>query len=127
TVGGVPYTKAQAIAWLGKVGKDKTTTMFSSLVPAMLIVMIGNPDSCVASTIIKANAWMASYGSVGSNVLASSPAWAIGEALHQTNGRLQQRPTLRPAPRAGWRSPAPAASQTSQTHTEGKTREFPWP
>ena len=30
TVGGVTYTKAQAIAWLGKVGKDKTTTMFSS-------------------------------------------------------------------------------------------------
>jgi hypothetical protein len=29
TVGGVTYTKAQAIAWLGKVGKDKTTTMFS--------------------------------------------------------------------------------------------------
>ena len=26
-VGGVPYTKAQAIAWLSKVGKDKTTTI----------------------------------------------------------------------------------------------------
>ena len=34
TVGGVTYTKAEAIALLGKVGKDKTTTMFSSLVPA---------------------------------------------------------------------------------------------
>jgi hypothetical protein len=26
---------------------------------------------------------MASYGPVGSNVAASSPAWAIGEPLHQ--------------------------------------------
>ena len=59
TVGGVTYTKAQAIAWLGKVGKDKTTTMFSSLVPAMLNVMIGNDGSCVSSTIVDANAWMA--------------------------------------------------------------------
>lgn len=83
TVGGVTYTKAQAIAWLGKVGKDKTTTMFSSLVPAMLNVLIGNPDSCIASTITAANAWMATYGPVGSNVAASSPAWVIGEPLHQ--------------------------------------------
>ncbi len=83
TVGGVDYTKAQAIAWLGKVGKDKTTTMFSSLVPAMLNVLLGNPNSCITSTIVAANAWMATYGPVGSNVAASSPAWAIGEPLHQ--------------------------------------------
>lgn len=82
-VGGVWYTEEKAIEWLGKVGKDKTTTMFSSLVPAMLNVMIGNPSSCIASTIDAANAWMATYGPVGSNVAASSPAWAIGEPLHQ--------------------------------------------
>src|SRR5262245_33272233 len=82
TVGGVTYTKDQAIWWLGKVGKDKTTTMFSSLVPAMLNVMIHNDDSCVASTIAAANAWMVSYGPVGSNVSASSAAWTIGEPLH---------------------------------------------
>jgi hypothetical protein len=83
TVGGVGYTKAEAIAWLGKVGKDKTTTMFSSLVPAMLNVLLGNPSSCITSTIVAANAWMATYGPVGSNVAASSPAWAVGEPLHQ--------------------------------------------
>jgi len=82
-VGGVTYSKAEAIAWLGKVGKDKTTTMFSSLVPAMLNVMIGNPSSCITSTIAAANAWMATYGPVGSNVAASSAAWVIGEPLHQ--------------------------------------------
>ena len=40
----ITYTKAQAISWLGKVGKDKTTTMFSSLVPAMLNLIIGNVE-----------------------------------------------------------------------------------
>ena len=93
TVGGVSYTKAQAIAWLGKVGKDKTTTMFSSLVPAMLNLLIGNQGSCVSPTIAAANAWMATYGPVGSNVAGSSAAWQLGEPLHITmdnynNGRL---------------------------------------
>jgi hypothetical protein len=82
TVGSVTYTKAQAIAWLTKVGKDKTTTMFSSLVPAMLNVIIGNDGSCVSSTIAAANTWMATYGPVGSNVAASSYAWTVGEPLH---------------------------------------------
>jgi hypothetical protein len=84
TVGGVIYTKAQAIYWLGKVGKDKTTTMFSSLVPAMLNVLIGNDGSCVNGAIADGNAWMALYGPVGSNVAASSPAWLAGEPTHQT-------------------------------------------
>lgn len=86
TVGGVTYTKAEAITWLGRVGKDKTTTMLSSLVPAMLNVLIGNDDSCVSSTIAAANSWMAAapagYGPVGSNVMASSEAWSVGESLH---------------------------------------------
>ena len=68
TVGGETYTKAQAITWLGRVGKDKTTTMFSSLVPAMLNVAIGNDSSCVSTTIAAADAWMATYGPVGSNL-----------------------------------------------------------
>ncbi len=81
TVGGVTYTKAQAIAWLGKVGKDKSTTMFSSLVPAMLNILIGNSGSCVNGTIAAANTWMAAHP-VGSNVAGSSDAWAAGEPLH---------------------------------------------
>ena len=83
TVGGVSYTKDEALAWLEKVGKDRTITMFSSLVPAMLNVMIGNDDSCVASTIAAANNWMASYGPVGSGVHAASYAWKVGEPLHR--------------------------------------------
>ena len=83
TVGGFYYTVSQAIAWLDKVGKDKTTTMFSSLVSAKLNVLVGNDSSCVASTITAADKWMAQYGPVGSNVAASSFAWKVGEPLHR--------------------------------------------
>jgi SdrD B-like domain len=82
-VGGVTYTKAQAIIWLGKVGKDKTTTMFSSLVPAMLNVLIGNDPSCVSSAIDEGNKWMKAYGPVGSGVAGGSYAWSVGEPTHQ--------------------------------------------
>jgi hypothetical protein len=83
TVGGEVYTRDEAIAWLQKPGKDKTITMFSSLVPAMLNVHIGNNGSCVASTIAAAHAWMVTYGPVGANVHAASYAWKVGEPLHR--------------------------------------------
>jgi hypothetical protein len=82
TVGGKYYTKDQAIAMLNEAGKDKSLTMFSSLVPAILNVKIGNDASCVQTTIDKAQEWMAKYG-VGSNVHASSYAWKVGEPLHR--------------------------------------------
>jgi hypothetical protein len=81
-IGGREYTKAQAIAWLEIVGKDKTTTMFSSLVSARLNVIVGNNPSCVAGTILSADAWMAVHP-VGSGVHASSLAWKLGEPLHR--------------------------------------------
>lgn len=92
-VGGQTYTKDEAIYWLGKVGKDKSATMFSSLVPAKLNRMIGNPSGCVDDTIAAADAWMAAYGPVGSGIAASSLAWSEGEPLHRelddyNNGRL---------------------------------------
>jgi hypothetical protein len=83
TIGGVTYTKAVAIAWLESVGKDKTTTMFSSLVSAELNVLAGNDSSCVASTIAAADAWMSTSGPVGSGVHAASLAWKLGEPLHR--------------------------------------------
>ena len=93
TIGGREYDRDTAIYWLKKVGKDKTTTMFSSLVSAKLNVMMGNKSDCVDDTIAAADDWMAHYGPVGSGVLASSPAWAEGEPLHKilddyNNGRL---------------------------------------
>jgi hypothetical protein len=83
TVGGVGYTKAETIAILWSSGSDRTPTMFSSLVPAMLNVLIGNDGSCVSSTIEAANDWMKSYGPVGKKVHPASPAWKIGERLHR--------------------------------------------
>ena len=83
TVGTVTYTKAEAIALLEQVGKDKTLTMFSSLVPAMLNVKIGNDDSCVSSTITQAQEWMVKYGPAGRGVHAASYAWKVGEPLHR--------------------------------------------
>jgi len=82
-IGGVTYTKAQAIVWLDSVGKDKTTTMFSSLVSAKLNVLVGNDKSCVESTIVAADAWMKTYGPVGKGVSAASLAWKLGEPLHR--------------------------------------------
>ena len=78
------YTKAQAIAWLGKVGKDKTTTMFSSLVPAMLNILIGNDGSCVSGTIAAANTWMTAAPGRQQRRRRRAPAWVAGEPLHIT-------------------------------------------
>ena len=83
TVGGVYYSKAVAISWLDQVGKDKTTTMFSSLVSAKLNVLLGNNATCVSSTITLADDWMLKYGPVGKGVAASSLAWKIGEPYHR--------------------------------------------
>jgi SdrD B-like domain len=94
TVGGVTYTKAEAIVWMGMPESgDKTLTMFSQLVAAMLNVLAGNNGSCINATIVAADLWMATYGPVGSGVPASSAAWAIGGRLaakldRYNNGKL---------------------------------------
>jgi len=81
----VSYTVDQAIAILDVVGKDKRTTMFSSLVSAKLNLLVGNDGSCVNSTIVEADKWMATYGPIGtkSAVAASSFAWKVGEPMHR--------------------------------------------
>lgn len=88
TVGGKTYSKSEALAWLWKKGADRTLTMFSSLVPAMLNVRAGTDASCVQATIDAANAWMSAppvgYGPVGSRVHPASYAWKVGEPLHRT-------------------------------------------
>jgi len=59
TVGGVTYTKAEAIRNLKKpVRNDKTYSMYAALVPAMLNVALGTDSSCIADTIFVANDWM---------------------------------------------------------------------
>ena len=93
TIGGVVYTKDEAIGFMKQpVKKDKTLTMFPALVSAKLNIMIGNDSSCIADTLAAADAWMALHP-VGSGVKASSAAWKEGEPLYKkldmyNNGNL---------------------------------------
>ena len=83
TIGGVVYSKDKAILLMkSPVKLDKTYTMFPALVSAKLNVLVCNDASCIADTIQAADDWMRVYGPVGSGVLASSSAWAIGEPLY---------------------------------------------
>jgi len=81
-IGGVAYTKDQAIALMfAPTQRDVTYIMFQALVAAELNVMIGNASSCIASTISAAQDWMTLYP-VGSGVTGRSAAWKIGEPLY---------------------------------------------
>jgi hypothetical protein len=82
-VGNVTYTKAQAISYLNKTGKDKTITMFQSLVSAMLSVMVGNDGSCINAAIGEGNTWLVA-NPLGSNVAGGSAAWASGSPIQST-------------------------------------------
>jgi hypothetical protein len=64
-------------------GKDKTVTMFQSLVSAMLNVMIGNDGSCINVAIADGNKWLVTYP-LGSNVSGGSAAWVTGDPIHNT-------------------------------------------
>jgi hypothetical protein len=83
TVGGRVYSLEESLGLLRQGGKDKALTMFSSLASAKLNLLVGNDDSCVASTIAAADEWMATYGFTNGPVAASSYAWKIGEPLHR--------------------------------------------
>lgn len=85
TIGGVNYTKDQAISWLNAPVKgDKTITLFAMLVSAKLNVLIGNESSCVSTTIEAADLWFSTYGPAGSGVKADSAAWSEGGPLSAT-------------------------------------------
>lgn len=97
TVGGVTYYKSgtpnitDAIAKMGKVSKDKTITMFASLISAKLNTATNNYD-CIAGTLFHADNWLTTYP-VGSAIAGSSEAWEVGEPLHSklddyNNGKL---------------------------------------
>ncbi|BBA35957.1 hypothetical protein sS8_4026 [Methylocaldum marinum] len=84
TIGGVMYTREEAIALMfHSTGGDVTYIMFQTLVAAKLNVLVGNESSCIADGVTAADAWMATYGPVGSGVKAggkNSP-WKAGEPL----------------------------------------------
>jgi SdrD B-like domain len=93
TLGGVTYSKSQAISILGQSSRgDKTIDLAKQLIAAKLNVIVGNESSCIDSTISAADAWLVQHP-VGSNVRGSSSAWQVGGPLHETlddynNGEL---------------------------------------
>lgn len=80
TIGGITYTKAQAIAKISLPDGDKRNTLFRALVCATLNVIIGNDSSCIADTIAAGNTWWATYSA--NPVKASSMAWKVGEPIY---------------------------------------------
>ncbi len=81
TIGGITYTKAQAITWLGTpVGGDASISLFHQLVPAELNALVSNNISCIFPVIQAADAWMAQHP-VGSHVSSSSADGQVGESL----------------------------------------------
>lgn len=83
TVGGVTYTKADAIQIMKKRPdkKDMTYKMFVELVAAKLNVLIGNDDAPVAATIAAGDAWLTA-NPLGSKVGDKDPRWKNeGKAL----------------------------------------------
>src|SRR6185436_12204434 len=64
TVGGVLYkgpTIQNAIKLMGKVGGDKSLTMFASLISAKLNIMLANNKACIEPTIGLADTWMTAH------------------------------------------------------------------
>ncbi|HEY0514519.1 MAG TPA: SdrD B-like domain-containing protein [Thermoanaerobaculia bacterium] len=81
TIGGVTYTKAQAITWLSTPPRgDETINLFQQLVPAELNALIGNNVSCITTIIQAADAWLR-QNPLGSGVSSSSTAGQAGTAL----------------------------------------------
>lgn len=85
-LGGVHYTKAEAIEWMNTPVKgDKTITMFAAVVAAALNV---HNEACrceeLWTPLWEGEQWMADWGPVGSGVRASSEAWQYshGEAIY---------------------------------------------
>lgn len=82
-IGGVSYTREQAIALMLLPDGDKTLTLFRALVSAELNVLIGNADTCVDGTMAAAHTWLATYPPL-SGVVGKSAAWKAGEPLYLT-------------------------------------------
>jgi hypothetical protein len=81
-MGGVTYSKTAAIAVLGKVSKDKSITLFSSLLAAKLNLLNGTTPDCIIGVVEEAEAWLALHP-VGSGVTGTSAEWKVGEPLHK--------------------------------------------
>lgn len=90
TLGGVTYTKEEAIAILQRATRgDKTYSMAAQLIATKLNLANGNNSSCIASTVAAADTWM-QQNPLGSG---AKKTWTQGEPYHNAlddynNGRL---------------------------------------
>jgi hypothetical protein len=87
TVGGIVYTKAEAIMIMNTPGAgDKTYDLFRQLAATMLNLLCGcNPD-CIQEIVGLADAWLVSYP-VGCGVHANSPAWKLAKPWFELLGQ----------------------------------------
>ncbi|MFN3648520.1 MAG: SdrD B-like domain-containing protein [Armatimonadota bacterium] len=79
TIGGVTYTKAQAIAIMQVDSKDNSYSVAQQLIAAKLNVGVGNNSSEVEGYIVAADNWLKSYA-IGSNPKGS--AWSQVQTAH---------------------------------------------
>ena len=91
-IGGITYSKSDAIQFMSGGGGDMSYIMFMHLVAAKLNVLIGNESGCVDDVITHSDNWMAEHP-VGSGVPANSSAWQTAEEWKDTldaynNGHL---------------------------------------
>jgi hypothetical protein len=77
TLGGVTYTKWQAIA-LMKNGDDRAQTIFMHLIATRLNLLAGTASGCIVETVEAADAWLTQFP-VGTGVRANSAAWKTAE------------------------------------------------
>jgi hypothetical protein len=88
TIGGVTYSKTDAITKMSTPGKgDKTYTLFRALVAAKLNRKVGNASWCIDETIALATEWLKKYP-LGTDVKASSKPWQGGEKPWQQGESL---------------------------------------
>jgi hypothetical protein len=99
TIGGRTFTKQDAIKKIFDGKKhDRWLTLAMHTICAKLNLLVGNQGTCITSTLVSADAWLAQYWTTstlggGRGVSGNSAAWAVGEPISITldnynNGRL---------------------------------------
>jgi hypothetical protein len=89
TLGGITYTKAQAIGILQRPTKgDKSYSMAAQLIATKLNLAAGSEGSCILDRVNTADSWLAQYR-IGTKV----NNWNGGESTHNilddyNNGRM---------------------------------------
>lgn len=83
-IGGVTYTQAELLGFLGgSTSRDVTRIMARAVIAAELNGLIGNDTSCIDAVLDDANAWLV-VNPIGSGLKGSSDAWAVGGPIATT-------------------------------------------